>query len=259
VNTPVHSASRWVYRGLWGVLSGLFRVPKEPPALPALGGHQPTSFQPARGFLTYLTIQFWIGAMFLGGLCVFGLLGITAGNWRVGLTLAAIAIPCWLVGVAIAYLAIHLRYDTTWYVVSDRSLRIRRGIWIIRETTLTFENVQNVVVQQGPLQRFCGIANVVVETAGGGGGAAGAHGGNQSQAAASHQGLIEGIADAVRIRDLLLARLRQSRSAGLGDESEREEASFAFSRHASHHASRPVWSAAHLAALREIRDELVGV
>ena len=47
--------------------------------------------------------------------------------------------------------------------------RIRRGIWIIHETTITFENVQNVVVQQGPLQRWYGIANVLIETAGGGG------------------------------------------------------------------------------------------
>jgi uncharacterized membrane protein YdbT with pleckstrin-like domain len=43
-----------------------------------------------------------------------------------------------------AYIAIHLRYDTTWYVHGDRSLRIRRGIWVIHETTLTFENIQNV-------------------------------------------------------------------------------------------------------------------
>ena len=68
----------------------------------------------------------------------------------------------------IAYVAIHLRYDTTWYVLTDRSLRIRRGIWIIHETTISFENVQNVEVRQGPLQRYFGIADVIVQTAGGG-------------------------------------------------------------------------------------------
>lgn len=61
----------------------------------------------------------------------------------------------------VAYVAIHLRFDTTWYVMTERSLRIRRGIWVLHETTITFENVQNVVVNQGPVQRFFGIANVV--------------------------------------------------------------------------------------------------
>ena len=253
MKTPVHSASRWVYRGLWGVLSGLFRVPKAPPSLPALGGHEPTSFQPASGFLTYLAIQFWITALFIGAMAMIGILGVSAASWKTGLAIALLAFPCWLGIVAIGYLAIHLRYDTNWYVISDRSLRIRRGIWIIHETTITFENVQNVVVQQGPLQRICGIANVVVETAGGGGGAAGPHGHNKSQAAASHQGLIEGIADAERIRDLLLARLKQSQSAGLGDESDREERFLS----SAHRQAGLIWTSAHLAALREIRDELL--
>jgi uncharacterized membrane protein YdbT with pleckstrin-like domain len=68
----------------------------------------------------------------------------------------------------IAYVGLHLRYDTTWYVFTDRSLRIRRGIWVIHETTITFENVQNVAVAQGPVQRYFGIADVIVQTAGGG-------------------------------------------------------------------------------------------
>ena len=63
------------------------------------------------------------------------------------------------------YVALHLRYDTTWYVVTDRSLRIRRGIWVIEETTITFENVQNVSITQGPLERAFGIATLVVDTA----------------------------------------------------------------------------------------------
>ena len=38
----------------------------------------------------------------------------------------------------------------------------------MHETTISFENVQNVEVRQGPLQRYFGIADVVVQTAGGG-------------------------------------------------------------------------------------------
>ena len=66
----------------------------------------------------------------------------------------------------LAYIAIHLRYDTMWYVMTDRSLRCRRGIWVIFEHTITFENVQNVHVRRGPVQYFFGISTVVVETAG---------------------------------------------------------------------------------------------
>jgi uncharacterized membrane protein YdbT with pleckstrin-like domain len=131
-----------------------------------------------------------------------------------------------------------LRFDTTWYVMGDRSLRIRRGIWVIHETTLTFENVQNVTVRQGPLQRYFGIANLLVETAGGGQPQPGSHG---MQATAAHRGLIEGIADAERIRDLIMNRLRKSRTAGLGDEADL--------RHPTQ-----VWTEAHLTALREVRD-----
>jgi hypothetical protein len=139
----------------------------------------------------------------------------------------------------LAYVAIHLRYDTTWYIISDRSLRIRRGIWIIHETTITFENIQNVMVDQGPLQRFFGIADVVVMTAGGGGGGHGNEGGGMG---AGHHGLMEGIDNAPAIRDLIMSRLRRSKAAGLGDE--------------HHQAARQAnqFSPAHLAALREIRD-----
>ena len=67
-----------------------------------------------------------------------------------------------------ADIAIHLRYDTTWYVLSDRSMRIRCGILNIYETTITYENIQNVSIHQGPLQRYDGFSDVHVETAGGG-------------------------------------------------------------------------------------------
>jgi len=124
-------------------------------------------------------------------------------------------------------------------VISDRALRIRRGIWIIHETTITFENIQNVSISQGPVQRWFGIADVLVETAGGGGGA------QKSESPAmmlAHKGLIEGVGDAQRIRDRLLTRLKKSRASGLGDE--------------DHRSSEPMWTEAHLTVLREIRDAL---
>jgi hypothetical protein len=116
-------------------------------------------------------------------------------------------------------------------------MRLRRGIWVIRESTITFENVQNVKVTQGPLQRYFGIANVVVETAGGGGASSEAGAG-----LSMHAGLIEGVAEAPQIRDSIMNRVRNNATTGLGDES------------GDVLTRGSVWSPGHLAVLREIRD-----
>ena len=232
--------SRWVYDGIWGVLARWFYVPREPPVLPVQEGETIDSFRPAEGFLRYLKLQFWLLLVLIDVAIFVGWLVATILQPLIGIILAVPALVVAVLPDVIAYVAIHLRYDTTWYIMSDRSLRIRRGIWLIRETTITFENVQNVGVRQGPLQRWFGIADVIVETAGGGGHAQqGTHG---AQGAGSHLGLIEGIADAERVRDLVLRRLRKSRSAGLGDE-----------RADSLHPGS-AWTSEHLAVLREIRD-----
>jgi membrane protein YdbS with pleckstrin-like domain len=124
--------------------------------------------------------------------------------------------------------------------VSDRTLRIRRGIWLLHETTITYENIQNIRVSQGPLQRWYGIGDVLVETAGGGGG--GAEGG----AGIMHRGLIEGVDNANEIRDLILGHLRKTRTAGLGDE-------LAVDGLDREHSGGS-WSPEQMTILREIRE-----
>jgi uncharacterized membrane protein YdbT with pleckstrin-like domain len=158
-----------------------------------------------------------------------------------GLLITPLALFLIIAPDIVAYVAIHLRYDTTWYVISDRSMRIRRGIWAIHETTITFENVQNVAVNQGPLQRIFGIADVTVQTAGGGGG--GQHEG--ASLASAHQGRVEGVSNAAEIRELILGRLTTSRTTGLGDEAE-SASGLMF--------KTGLGSPAQLALLREIRD-----
>jgi membrane protein YdbS with pleckstrin-like domain len=237
----IEEATRWIYSGIWGILVQWFRVPEEPPTLPTRPHERVESFRPSEGFLRYLKFQFWVVLLIFDGLILFGEAIILAVSPVAGMLLLLPALAIAILPDIVAYIAIHLRYDTTWYVMTDRSLRIRRGIWIIHETTITFENVQNVVVNQGPLQRIFGIADVRVDTAGGGGGSASAGHGQQSTDA--HKGIIEGVSNAHEIRDLILARLRRSKSAGLGDE-------------VPEAPRRTVadWSAEHIAALREIRD-----
>jgi membrane protein YdbS with pleckstrin-like domain len=240
VSEHVERASRWIYQGVWAVLVNWFRVPDKPPSLPTIAGEAYDSFQPAEGFLRYLKFKFWLALTLLDGVILIGWIVIAAVSPLAGAITALPALAIAVLPDIVAYLAIHLRYDTTWYVMTGRSLRIRRGIWIIHETTITFENVQNVEVHQGPLQRWFGIADVLVTTAGGGHESPAE--GKGAATMTAHHGLIEGISHAAEVRDLILARLRRSQTAGLGDE--------------HHHPTAPSrWTAQHLALLREIRDQ----
>ena len=116
----------------------------------------------------------------------------------------------------LTYAALRLDYEMRWYVVTDRSLRIRTGIWKVQELTMSFANLQQVVLSQGPVQRFLGIADVLVQSAGGGG----AEHGHQRHEASLHAGYFHGVDNAAEVRDLILARLRHFRETGLGDPDE---------------------------------------
>jgi membrane protein YdbS with pleckstrin-like domain len=234
----VEKTSAWVYRGIWGVLTGWFRVPAAAPTLPVSPGEHMQSFRPGEGFLRYLKFRFWVALVLVDVALFIAWLSITVASLFIGLWLAPLAFALIVLPDIVAYVAIHLRYDTTWYVLTHRSLRIRRGIWVIHETTITFENIQNVTVESGPLERWFGIANVIVDTAGGGPAKTTSHGGKKEN---YHEGQIEGIDNAPEIRDLILNRLRQSRSAGLGDD---------------HVSARAALGSEHVAVLLEIRDAL---
>lgn len=245
-NTP-EKAAEWLYRGVWAVLVRWFAVPEHPPDLPARPGVTVERFHPSPAFVRYLKLWFWLGLALVDGALLLAWIALFFLNDRLGLALAPVFFVVAVLPELLAYVAIHLRYDSTWYLLSDRSLRIRRGIWTIRETTVTFENVQDVKIRQGPAERLFGIADVIVETAGGGGGKHGSADGSESP----HTGLIEGVADAARIRDLIMDRVRRSRTAGLGDEVQEP-------RRADRSTGRG-WTPEHVAALREIRDALAQV
>jgi len=207
-----------------------------------MAGELLQSFRPSEGFLRYLKLKFWL-AMLATEIFVFIALSsvmaasVPAKRPGIGIAAALFAILLATVPQLLGYLAIHLRYDTTWYVLSQRSLRIRSGIWTIHEATITFENIQNVTVESGPIERYFGIGNVIVDTAGGSTGRA-SHG---EGSANLHRGKIAGVSNAAEIRQMILSRLSLSKVAGLGDEEPR---------------STPGWTADHLATLREIRNTL---
>lgn len=140
-------------------------------------------------------------------------------RWRVDLWVLAFEIGGFVIAllqIPFTYAMVRMDYEYRWYLVTDRSLRIRAGLTNIRETTFSFANIQQIVVKQGPLQRLLGLADVVVTTAGGGG-----HHqpqpGQGLQTEPLHQGVFHAVENAEEIRDLITERLRVLKSAGLGD------------------------------------------
>ena len=115
---------------------------------------------------------------------VFGILGFVA---QIPFTLAVVK----------------LEWELRWYMVTDRSLRIRAGIWTVTESTMSFANIQHVEIRQDPVQRLLGIADVRVQSAGGGSGGHDPHEKRESL----HVGTFHGVDNAREIRDLILERL----------------------------------------------------
>lgn len=120
----------------------------------------------------------------------------------------------------VSYALVRLDYEMRWYIATDRSLRLREGVRNVREMTLTYANVQNVKIEQGPLQRLLGIADLVVQTAGGGAGSRDRSEAHADSGGSMHEGRLHGVARAEEIRDLILARLKRRPDAGLGDADE---------------------------------------
>jgi len=144
-------------------------------------------------------------------------------DWLIGgiILLEAGAVLVYLVALPITYTAVRLDYELRWYVVTDRSLRIRTGLLNLQELTMSFANLQQVVVVQGPVQRLLGVADVRVQSAGGGGGDE--H--KRKSGDSLHSGVFRGVGNAEQIRDLILERLRRFRETGLGDpDDQRSEA-----------------------------------
>ncbi len=128
----------------------------------------------------------------------------------------SVVFVAYLVFLPISYQLQRLNYELRWYIVTDRSLRIRSGIWSVEEITMTFANIQDLRISAGPLQGWLGLADLNVSSAGGG--AAKAKG---THADSGHTAKFAGIENAAATRDLIVERLKHYRDAGLGDRTEK--------------------------------------
>jgi membrane protein YdbS with pleckstrin-like domain len=126
-----------------------------------------------------------------------------------------------LIQAPISWAAIRLEYEFRCYLVTDRSLRIREGLATIREITLSFANVQQISVEQGPIQRLLGLSDVVVTSAGGGSAPSKGSHGSGARGDSNHVARFRDVENAEEIRGLVIARLRSLKDAGLGDSDDR--------------------------------------
>jgi hypothetical protein len=139
------------------------------------------------------------------------------GSFLLIWTLKVAGFVLYLVQIPVTYALMRLDYEQRWYIVTDRSLRLRTGIWKVREMTMSFANLQQIAVSQGPLQRLLGLADVRVQSAGGGS----AQPGDPTPGQRSlHTGHFHAVDNAEEIRDLIVERLRLFRETGLGDPDE---------------------------------------
>lgn len=149
-------------------------------------------------------------------------------------------------------LAVRIDYTQRWYMVTDRSLRLRWGVVRIQETTMSFANLQQVAVKQGPLERLLKIADVEVRSAGGGSGESEEDGDDSM-----HRSVFRAVENAPEIRDMILERLKRYRQAGLGEPDDPNEAAEAPAIAAGGHSVDTLNAARDLLAeARALRSDL---
>lgn len=236
-----------MYKAFRQFCEQLLRIPPDPESPP---GDESTTrcFRAAPNFYKYLLFIWSLKSaiVLLAGLwlLVVPILiaadlakkGTNAG-WLL-LLIPALVFPVLIAARLVALAILRLDFDKRWYVVTDRSLRVREGIITVREMTVTFANIQNISISQGPIQRTLGIADLRVDTAGGGDE-------TKSIGPNLHTAWFHGINNANEVRQLIQERLRHLKDAGLGDPTPSTTAP----------ASRSVATPDVLSLLREIYGE----
>ena len=207
-----------LYEIIKAPLLQVLQAPHEPPRAPRGSAGSVQIFKASPRFLTLkLVVHFASMATALAfELALWAFSPDSTVAMALGITSAAFIVGTFVLAL-LRYFLIRLEYDMRFYVLTDRSLRIRRGALMIDESTYTFANVQNLSLRQGPLERLFGLAHLHLDTAGGR---------PMAKAPAAdvmdHRGRVDGIdgASARALRDQILEWVKRHRDSGLGDTDE---------------------------------------
>ena len=209
------------------LITRFLKVPPEPE--PPLGSPGSVRvFNAAPGYFQYRLVKWVVGQVGTVNGLVVGLAFLAGGvefaaipiGQDVAVLLEVVGIGLFLVQLPLSFLMVRLDYRYRWYMITDTSLRIREGLLSVRERTMTFANIQNLSIKQGPIQRLFGISDLQVRTAGGGSETAGESKNELAEAMNMHIGYFRGVDNAEEIRDLILGRMRGLKDSGLGDPDE---------------------------------------
>jgi membrane protein YdbS with pleckstrin-like domain len=127
-----------------------------------------------------------------------------------GLIISGVALVAEAFVIGLALVTVRVDFELRHYLVGDRSLRVAQGAWKREEVTLSYANVQNLEVTQGPIERLFGFRCLTISTAG----AEATPGGENS-----HLVKLVGLENADEVRALILGMLKHQRDSGLGEPS----------------------------------------
>ncbi len=185
----------------------LLKLELAAPHLPE-GSSLVRSLKPSEQWLAYRYLQTLFGFLnqFIGvGIVVIAAVAKLRG-WGLAIGLGIFAIEAVLIGFALVVTRVD--FELRHYLVGDRSLRVAQGAWTREEVTLSYANVQNIEVNQGPLERLFGFKSLTISTAG-----ADTTPGKEN----SHLVTLVGLKDADEVRALILGMLEHQRDSGLGE------------------------------------------
>ncbi|MFO0601059.1 MAG: PH domain-containing protein [Myxococcaceae bacterium] len=186
----------------------LLKLDFRAPHLPE-GSSLVRSLKPSDRWLAYKYLQTllrFLQPFIFTGIAVIPLIQKSRG-WA--LVFAVVAFGLELLSVAFALVTARVDFELRHYLVGDRSLRVVQGAWTREEVTLSYANVQNIEVTQGPLERLFGFKSITISTAGASDTTPGAEN--------SHLVTLVGLDQADEVRHLILGMLKQQRDTGLGD------------------------------------------
>ena len=139
-----------------------------------------------------------------------------------------VALPFWyIIGKSLTrrYLASHR------CTLTDRSLKVSKGIWVQTEKTVPLDRITDLGIVQGPIMRYLDIEALSVETAG--------------QSSASSLVQLAGIKEGRKFRDAVL----KQRDTVVGSNEDKPAAT----------SSAPSNDGEHVQLLKEIRDTLIRI
>ncbi|MBL8924446.1 MAG: PH domain-containing protein [Myxococcaceae bacterium] len=186
----------------------LLKLKTDPPHLPE-GTALVRSLKPSEAWFTWRALTAMFGL--LGQVIGTGVAAIAVvaklGGW--GWLIAALLLLLEAVIIGFTLVAVRVDWELRSFLVGDRSLRVSEGALTRREVTLSYANVQNLEVTQGPLERLFGFQNLTVTTAGAD---------QQPGLENSHSVTLVGLDDAEAVRTLILGMLGKAKDSGLGEQ-----------------------------------------